>query len=190
MITLSEINDKGQNLTIQWVQPGLFKPWYELRAGRYLLGKLRWRHFSFSEQALAEMGKDQWSFGYTQFVKPTVTIRRQNALLPESTFLINWRGKSELILPDGASYLWEKSDHWGCAWKFVEETTSRKGALPREICFTRQSGRLRKSVEVQFRPESGSIPDLTLLAPLGLYLFMLFERQAQSSSNPRLYVPA
>jgi hypothetical protein len=163
----------GQTLT--WVPTAAFRDRYALIAP--------------NNTTLAELDMSSWS-------------SKANATVPEGTLFIHkegWTGlkaaiyageqgplvatfqrkrgrtNGQLLFPDGHEFQWAKTNFWGTQNAWVDATGSTA-----YVQFAKQAFSRKSTVIIQ--PQSGGLPELSLLVVLGLYNIHIEQRRQNSNA--------
>lgn len=164
----------GQELT--WVHTAAFKARYDLVApDSTVLATLDMSSWNSKAHATVPEGtlfmhKENWSG-----LKVGIYAAEQGP--PIATYQRKWTGTSgQLLFPDGRSFKWGKINFWGTqkAWTDLTGNTSY-------VQFSAQ-GFLHTS-NVLIHLQSADIPELSLLAVLGMYNIIVERRDAAAASS-------
>jgi len=153
----------GQEL--EWVQPGLFKMQYELRADDELAATLRFRS-SFGSFATGESADGCWTFKRIGFWQTRVTIRACGDDVDIATFKNNtWSGGGTLELSDARKFL-ATTNFWQTNLEFQEESGST-------LITFKSGGLIHPSATVHVEPNTVSLSELPWVVMLGWYLTVM-----------------
>lgn len=161
----------GQKL--EWVQPGVFKMHYELRADDELAATLRFRS-SFGSFATGESADGCWTFKRIGFWQTRVTIRACGDDVDIATFKNNtWSGGGTLELSDGRKFL-ATTNFWQTNLEFQEESGST-------LIKFKTGGLLHPSATVHVEPNTVSLPELPWVVILGWYLTVMMHMDSAAA---------
>src|SRR5262245_41787962 len=139
--------------TLVWTQPRVLKRAYELRAGRVVLGSLRWAK-AFSPLATAECSGTQWTFERHGFLSPRVSVRARGSGSDVAVLQRNWRGRGIVQVIGGRTYHWSKTSLWRSSWAFASDS----GELL--LRFSATCKLMRHHAQVSAEPRAASNVDL------------------------------
>jgi hypothetical protein len=157
-----------QELT--WIQPTAFKSEFELRFGDELVGTLRFPKF-LSSRAETETADGRWTFQRVGFWKRRTVVRASGAATDLAVYTHNvWKGGGTLELQAGGKFMVEVS-----LWKGTLEFKTETGET---LVHIKNRGVFRHSATVQMYRRALRVAELPWMAPLGLYLFVMMQRDA------------
>jgi hypothetical protein len=166
MRTLASIIDHE----LAWNQPGAFKSQFELRFGDELVGTLRFPKFLRS-LAEAETGDGHWTFQRVGFWKKRTVVRVPESETEVAVYVPNtWKQGGTLEVENGGKILVEAS-----RWKRTLHFKTEAGESLVDIKFR---GTFRQSATVQMYRKALQVGALPWMVPLGLYLFIMMQRDA------------
>jgi hypothetical protein len=151
---------------LKWVQPGMFKTHYELRAGDEIAATLRFRS-SFGTLATGQSADGCWTFKRVGFLQTRVTIRECDRETDTAVFRNTWSGGGTLELSGGRK-LQANTSLWQSKIEFKKETGETM------LLFNR-GGVIHPSAEVVIEPEADKMAELPWLLMLGWYLTVMLD---------------
>jgi len=155
---------------LTWVQPSAFKSEFELRFGDELLGTLHFPKF-LSSRAEAETADGRWTFERAGFWKRRTVIRTSEAETDLAVYVPNvWKGGGTLQVEGGSKFIAEVS-----RWRGTLEFKTERGET---LVHIKNRGVFRHSASVQMYRRALPIAELPWMVPLGLYLFIMLQREA------------
>jgi hypothetical protein len=155
---------------LTWVQPRALKSEFELRFGDELVGKLHFPKF-LSSLAEAETADGQWTFQRVGFWKKRTVVRASGADADLATYVPNvWKGGGTLEVEGGSKYLLEVN-----RWRSTVEFKTVAGET---LVHIKIRGVFRHSASVQMYRRALQVAELPLMLPLGLYLFVMMQRDS------------
>ena len=153
----------GQQL--EWVQPGVFKMHYELRADDEVAATLRFRS-SFGSFATGESADGCWTFKRIGFWQTRVTVRACDSDVDIAIFKNNtWSNGGTLELSAGRKFL-ATTNFWQTNLEFQDE-------LGGTLIKFKTGGLLHLSAKVNVEPNAISLPELPWVVMLGWYLTVM-----------------
>jgi hypothetical protein len=160
----------------QWIQtksPGPGNE-FELRSGRSLFGKLKWKKL-LGSLATATTAGDKWTFKRTGFFRPIVTARipksDQNVAIFNPTGL---GSDGTLEMMSGSTFKWTTTDSWHSKWGFKDE------AGEDIIVFEPVWSMVKPMAKVQIVQDRAEIP---FLVNLGMYILVLMNGESYPFFN-------
>ncbi len=154
--------------TLTWIRPKVIKSDYELRFGDELIATLRFPSF-FSSSAIAESADGCWTFKRIGFFKKRTIIGLSGSSDIIGTYRKNaWKKGGFLELSDSRKFIVTAS-----LWKNTIQFQTDSGET---LIHMKSRGVFRLSVTVQMYRTCLHIPEFTWMVILGLYLFVMMER--------------
>jgi hypothetical protein len=170
MRAISELSGKE----LQWVQPGLLKMYYELRAGDERVATLRFRS-TYGTFATAESADGCWTFKRVGFWQTRVSIRPCGASHETAVFKNDtWSGGGTVEFPDGRRVL-ANTNFWQTNYEFMTEAGEA-------LVEFRAGGWIRLSAQVEVDPKAATLAELPLLVTLGWYLVVMMDIDTGASA--------
>jgi hypothetical protein len=158
---------------LAWVQPGVWKMEYELRAGDDLVATLRFRS-AFGTFATGESADGCWTFKRVGFCQSRVTIRACGSETDVAIFRNNtWTGGGTLELPGGRR-IPATTNFWQSKLEF-------KTGADEVLIRLETGGFVRRSATVEIQPAAAGAPELPWLVMLGWYLAVMMEADASAA---------
>jgi hypothetical protein len=160
------------SMPIQWVQPKVMHPQYELRAREQVCATMvipKW----YQPLAQAESVDGQWTFERVGSLNPRVLIRRAGEGTKLGMYVYTQRGEGRLELASGAQYRWKSTNLWATQFNWLQPNDQplihyRLGVQDNQL-----SDWFKIQSRVQISPEAAQLPELYLLVLLGWYLMLL-----------------
>jgi len=156
---------------LRWVQPRIFRPIYELRAGEQVAAILAF-HNSFGSAATGNSADGCWNFKRIGFFQTQVTIR---ACGSESDIVLfrnsTWGSGGSLEMPDGRK-LRANINFSATRYQLMAQT-----GVP-ILTFNRIGGLLHLSGDVLVHEAAKVMPELPWLVILGWYLTIMMHRDS------------
>ena len=160
---------------LKWVQPGVFKMQYELRADDELAATLRFRS-SFGSFATGESADGCWTFKRMGFWQTRVTVRTCGEDVDIATFKNNtWSGGGTLELSGGRKFL-ATTNFWQTNLVFQDE-------LGGTLIKFKSGGLLHLSATVDVEPKAASLPELPWVVMLGWYLTVMMYMDSAAAAG-------
>jgi hypothetical protein len=151
---------------LTWSQPKMTKREYELRSSAELCATLKWQR-PLGSLATGESADGIWTFKRLGFLRPRVNIRAEGSIESYALYEAGWAGGGRLLFPDAHGYFWRQRSFWHNEWAFESE----RGDV---VCqFRAGISVFRQKTQLSIIGRKNNIPDLSLLAILGLYLMIL-----------------
>jgi hypothetical protein len=150
---------------LQWTQPSLMKQEFELHANGELAARLRFRS-AFGSFATAESKDGCWTFKRVKFWDTRVSVRECGAE-PDIAFFYPkvWTGGGALPLDEQRKLL-IRTNFWQTDYRVTTETEET-------LIHFKIPNLIRPSAHVEIMPAAVDYPELTWLAPLSWYLWVL-----------------
>ena len=161
--------------TLNWVQPKAMKREFELRSKDELFGALRWEK-ACGSLALAVSADGQWTLKRSGFLNPRVTARLAGSDQDIAVFRPSWTGSGVLELGNGRRFRWVDVNFWRTEWVFRSEAGEDL------VRFKSKDGLLKLKMQVELAPAAKGLPEVSLLAALGMYLLYLMREDAAAAS--------
>jgi hypothetical protein len=169
------MNHTAEIRTLSWKPTSSRRPAFELRRQAEVIGRLNFEG-QIPSPAIAEVGDHGWTFQYTCFIAPRVSVRTLE-MAYVATFEGSRSGAGWLEFINGRRLRWNSTDRWQMGWQF---------SAPNGDVFMRfapASGRESQSrVEVYATEEL--IPELWMVTLLGWYLIVLLEAERSAFFAP------
>jgi hypothetical protein len=156
---VSKITDRN----LIWVQVGSSKREFELRGELGVLGNLKF-HRLFGPRASAVTADGEWLLKKSGFFRPRVVVRDIKSGKDIAKFSLHWTGSGILEFNTGFTLVWVSHKYFRSQWAFKDQNKEEI------VHFHSRPGPMKISVEVEI---SKNVPEISLLACLGMYLLML-----------------
>jgi hypothetical protein len=167
MKTISDLC--GQNL--QWLQPRITEPCFELRSADELLASLRFKN-AFGSYAEGTFAGSVWTFKRQGFIKTLVTIREKGKDTNLAVYRNNsWSDGGTIELPDGKKYK-ANSNYWDEQFEYTGES-----GKPLIRCAQISGFKLHAQLEIF--PEASEINQFPWMLLLGWYLVVMSSREGE-----------
>ncbi len=156
---------------LQWIQPRLTDPYFELRSGEQFLASLRFKN-AFGSLAEGVIDENIWTFKRQGFLNTHVTIRAKGKEENIAVFRNNtWSEGGTLEFPDGLKFT-ANSNFWNEQFEFTGNTGKTLMKL------SQVSGiKLHARLEILALPEElNAYPWIVLL---GWYLTVMASREGE-----------
>jgi hypothetical protein len=163
---------KSIGKTLNWIQSGSSKREFELRGEPGVFGSLKWQK-RFGSLAAAITADDQWTFKREGFLHPRVSVRKTGSDQNLAIFKPGWTGSGILEFDNGLKLEWKNKNFLRSEWTFTDQNKEdilHFQSRPRILKINIQMGILK------------DLPEIPLLACLGLYLLFLMHEESAASS--------
>lgn len=163
---MKSINERiGQEL--RWVHPKVLRGEYELREGDEVFARFQMKG-GCGSQVCVETANGNWLIK-RKGISQAITILTLDSQTELATINRSMSGKVTLRTLDGYEYSWRCTSFWRDIWTWfnIENTPLLH---------------LRRGSHIQLEPAAHNLPDLALLATLGLYLHKQQEEEATVAS--------
>jgi hypothetical protein len=174
--------ERGLDLNPHWIQPKTPRRDFELHAGSFVLGTLRFERASGS-LAIGTTADGSWSFKRIGFFKPRVTVRKSGEDTDCGIFVPTWSGSSgSLQLTNGRLYHWRAANIWASRYEFFDAMNRPIVVFRSGLEETKLSDLLKMQSRIEVAIEGRACQDLSLLLLFGWYLMILaFDDNAATS---------
>jgi hypothetical protein len=158
-------------LSMQWKQPHLMEPAFELKYSEEVLASLRFKN-SFGSYAEGAISEGEWSFKTKGFLSTQVIIRVKGSEKNVALYRNNtWSGGGTLEFPDGRKYQ-ANSNFWHAQFEFTDESGETL------IRFTNIEG-FKLHAQLELLPAAYKLQETPLLVLLGWYLAVMTSRDGE-----------
>lgn len=159
MLTLAQIDQKY----LIWRQPRWTREYYELRAGKDVIGSLGMRKW-FSDQAEVNTTSGTWIFDRTGFFRSGGIVYERDKQVEIASFEYDWVKDCQIYMHDGQSFKWFRTKVLETAWIMASAKDQPLFELVLGTHWFKREGRVTLGVN----PDT--LPNLDLLICLGFYL--------------------
>ena len=167
---MKQLQEVGEQQKIAWAKSkGIFKPEYELRSGNDVLATLRWREV-FGPLAEGQAADGHWTFNCGGFFRQRVTVRLAGQDADLAVFRWPWRGSGLVEFQDGRKFRFFRTPDFWCRTYAFEDIHGQQ-FLQFDLNW------FGTSVKLETKPMAKSLPELTLLSILGLYILILMKQK-------------
>lgn len=156
---------------LEWVDPMVRVPKYELHAGDEVLARLSLEPLCRTF-ATVETADGCWTFKQTGVLATLVHIREAGADQDLAIFHPGFLGRGLLRFSDGETFQWRRAHHDG-GWSFQYRDGSVLLTLRLETPDPHEPWPRRTRVEVDIAPEGRGHPRVSLLTAVGWFLMLL-----------------
>ncbi|WP_243320847.1 hypothetical protein [Geothrix sp. SG200] len=156
---------------LEWMDPMVRVPKYELHAGDEVLARLSLEPLCRTF-ATVETAEGRWTFKQTGILATLVHIREAGVDQDLAVFHPGFLGRGLLRFTDGETFLWRRAHHDG-GWSFQYRDGSVLLTLRLETPDPNEPWPRRTRVEVDIAPEGRGHPRLSLLTAVGWFLMLL-----------------
>jgi hypothetical protein len=158
-------------IPMQWKQPHLMEPAFELKSNEEVIATLRFKN-SFGSYAEGVIAEEEWSFKRQGFLSTQVPVRVKGSDTNVAVFRNNtWSGGGTLEFPDGRKYQ-ANSNYWHAQFEFTDESGDPL------IRFTNIGG-FKLHSQLDFFPSAQKIREAPMMILLGWYLAVMTSRDGE-----------
>ncbi|MGB2869405.1 MAG: hypothetical protein WBD36_13200 [Bacteroidota bacterium] len=155
---------------LAWIEPNIFKMYYELRSGDEVVATLQLKGV-FKSTAVGESGEGSWTFERRGVLRHTVTIQpEREGATPFEFKQTSWKGSGTVELKNGTSVLLTRR-----VWSSAFEWTTSTGE---QLVQFRMRGFFRRICEVEIRHKASYIQETPWLIMLAWYLTVMSRRDS------------
>ncbi len=168
--------------TLKWTQPHALTRHHELRLNGALFAALRWKKM-YGTLAVAEFHEGNYTFKREGFLRPYITIRRENAesnlaimrFISGSVIRNAMLGLSgTLEFETGERYAFNRLSYWKSRWAFTDENGNLLVTFDRKIT-------AKPSGTVAVNRDFIHLPYLHILVSVGWYAIILDYEEEESA---------
>jgi hypothetical protein len=168
--------------SLKWTRPKTLIRYHELRSDGGIYATLKWNKM-FGSLAVGECREGRFTFKRAGFLRPFVTVRRENSINNLATMRFNSGSilmnaafglNGVLEFETGHRYAFNRLSFWKSRWAFVDED----GILL--VTFDRRM-KGKPSANVTINSDLTRIPYIHILLLIGWYVIMLDYEEAEAT---------